>query len=98
MPSLRWRKAFSSLCAVVCRALRRSGSAIRRIGYPRWRRNLAVAMGNALRAGIDGGISQALGAALEGADELVAEHVRWALAQRARHGVASDRPRPNQDP
>jgi epoxyqueuosine reductase len=32
---------------------RLQGSAIRRIGYERWLRNLAVAMGNALRAGRD---------------------------------------------
>ena len=31
---------------------RMQGSAIRRIGYERWLRNLAVAMGNALRAGL----------------------------------------------
>ncbi len=34
---------------------RMQGSAIRRIGYERWLRNLAVAMGNALRAGRDEG-------------------------------------------
>jgi epoxyqueuosine reductase len=63
--------------------LRRSeGSAIRRIGYARWRRNLAVAMGNALRAGADGGISKALTEGLTEEGELVAEHVRWALGHR----------------
>jgi epoxyqueuosine reductase len=31
---------------------RTEGSAIRRIGWERWRRNLAVALGNALRAGL----------------------------------------------
>ena len=36
------------------------GSAIRRIGFARWRRNLAVALGNALRAGGDPTIEQAL--------------------------------------
>ena len=67
------------------------GSPIRRIGYRRWRRNLAVAMGNALRAGVDGGIAQALRDALPGADELVAEHVCWALAQSAARAEGSDR-------
>jgi epoxyqueuosine reductase len=58
------------------------GSAIRRIGWRRWRRNLAVALGNAWRAAGDGRHAQALRAAREGADELVREHIDWALAQR----------------
>ena len=58
------------------------GSAIRRIGYLRWRRNLAVALGNAWRETGDTAIAQALRAALGAADELVAEHIDWALAQR----------------
>lgn len=61
---------------------RTAGSAIRRIGHARWRRNLAVAMGNALRAGIDGGIVQALEASREGSSALLREHIDWALAQR----------------
>jgi epoxyqueuosine reductase len=63
---------------------RTEGSAIRRIGFPRWRRNLAVAMGNALRAGTDDGIARALGDTQASDSELVAEHVRWALEQRNR--------------
>jgi epoxyqueuosine reductase len=65
---------------------RHEGSAIRRIGYSRWRRNLAVAMGNALLAD-DLPISekqvlkQALVSALPDADDLVAEHIEWALGQ-----------------
>lgn len=59
---------------------RTEGSAIRRIGHERWQRNLAVAMGNALRAGVDGGIAQALRAGRAGATPLVQEHVDWALA------------------
>lgn len=63
---------------------RHEGSAIRRIGYSRWRRNLAVAMGNALASPKVGQaeklqIQQALSAALPGADSLVAEHIQWAL-------------------
>ena len=61
---------------------RTEGSAIRRIGHARWRRNLAVAMGNALRAGVDDGIADALRAAREGSSELLREHIDWALAQR----------------
>jgi epoxyqueuosine reductase len=61
--------------------LRRSeGSAIRRIGWQRWRRNLAVGLGNALRASGDGAIRQALCAAREGEDALVREHIDWALS------------------
>ncbi|CAD5374646.1 putative Fe-S electron transport protein [Rubrivivax sp. A210] len=58
------------------------GSAIRRIGYGRWRRNLAVALGNAWRETGDAAIAQALHAAQAGADDVVAEHIAWALAQR----------------
>ncbi len=58
---------------------RTEGSAIRRIGYPRWRRNLAVALGNALHAAEDGAVRAALRAALGSADALVAEHIAWAL-------------------
>jgi epoxyqueuosine reductase len=63
---------------------RHEGSAIRRIGYSRWRRNLAVAMGNALRSEKS---PPALKAALRSvlqleqmpADALVQEHIDWAL-------------------
>ncbi|OZA07671.1 MAG: tRNA epoxyqueuosine(34) reductase QueG, partial [Polynucleobacter sp. 24-46-87] len=61
---------------------RHEGSAIRRIGYIRWRRNLAVALGNALASGVEqGAIRDALSAALDNADPLVAEHIQWALGQ-----------------
>jgi epoxyqueuosine reductase len=56
-----------------------AGSAIRRIGWRRWRRNLAVALGNALRAGPDATIERALRDARPQADALVAEHIDWAL-------------------
>ncbi|HEY6511447.1 MAG TPA: tRNA epoxyqueuosine(34) reductase QueG [Burkholderiaceae bacterium] len=59
------------------------GSALRRIGFGRWRRNLAVALGNALRAGPRPDIEQALRDALPAADELLREHVLWALEQSA---------------
>ena len=55
------------------------GSAIRRIGHERWLRNIAVAMGNALRAGCDDGIRTALEARLGHESKLVQEHVQWAL-------------------
>ena len=63
---------------------RHEGSAIRRIGYSRWRRNLAVAMGNALASAEvskadQQAIRSALNDALASADALVAEHIEWAL-------------------
>jgi epoxyqueuosine reductase len=57
------------------------GSPIRRIGHERWLRNIAVAMGNALRATQDGEIRRALQARAEHPSALVREHVQWALAQ-----------------
>ncbi|MBB1160715.1 tRNA epoxyqueuosine(34) reductase QueG [Aquariibacter albus] len=62
---------------------RTEGSAIRRIGHARWRRNLVVALGNALRATGDADIRQALAAerARPGLSPLLAEHLDWALAQ-----------------
>ncbi len=62
--------------------LRRSeGSAIRRIGHVRWQRNLAVALGNALRTSPDADIEAALRQRLAAAGELLAEHIAWALRQ-----------------
>jgi epoxyqueuosine reductase len=60
---------------------RTEGSAIRRIGFVRWRRNLAVALGNALRATGDDALRAALRAARDSADALVQEHIDWALSQ-----------------
>ncbi len=74
---------------------RTEGSPMRRIGYQRWRRNLAVALGNARRrlpatdraqSAIDAGLRAALGTA----DALVAEHIDWALRQEP--GAASQPP------
>jgi epoxyqueuosine reductase len=64
------------------------GSALRRIGFARWRRNLAVALGNALRAAPRSDIEQALRAALPAADALLREHVLWALEQSLAHRSA----------
>ena len=63
------------------------GSPIRRIGHERWLRNIAVAMGNALRAtgaGSDGRCEQIRASLRLRADhpsEVVREHVMWALDQ-----------------
>jgi epoxyqueuosine reductase len=70
---------------------RTEGSAIRRIGFARWRRNLAVAAGNALRRSDDVGLRAALQRAGQGADALVAEHIEWALsAPRTPAALSSD--------
>jgi len=58
------------------------GSPIRRIGHARWLRNIAVAMGNALRKADDAEIRAALQARLAHPDPVVREHVEWALAER----------------
>ncbi len=55
------------------------GSAIRRIGYQRWLRNIAVALGNAPKS-ID--IKAALNSKLSASSDLVKEHVIWALARQ----------------
>lgn len=64
---------------------RTEGSAIRRIGHEKWLRNIAVALGNALRAAPDAATAQAVRTALhtraEHPSDLVREHVHWALAQ-----------------
>jgi len=54
------------------------GSAIRRIGYERWLRNIAVALGNA-KATPE--VIDALNKSRDSDSKLVAEHVEWALAQ-----------------
>jgi len=59
---------------------RTEGSAIRRIGYARWQRNLAVALGNALHATGEVSIRAALQSRREAAPPLVQEHIDWALA------------------
>ncbi|WP_345811540.1 tRNA epoxyqueuosine(34) reductase QueG [Paraburkholderia sp. PREW-6R] len=65
---------------------RMQGSAIRRIGYESWLRNLAVGMGNALRspsgslgASAREAIVLALRARAQDASSVVREHVEWAL-------------------
>ena len=57
------------------------GSAIRRIGHQRWLRNIAVAMGNALRVKDDAQLRGALQKRLETAEAVLFEHIHWALDQ-----------------
>lgn len=55
-----------------------AGSAIHRIGYKQWLRNLAVGLGNAPKTAE---VIAALKGRLDDDSELVREHVRWALAR-----------------
>src|SRR5690625_2055995 len=57
------------------------GSAIRRIGYESWQRNLSVALGIVPS---DPDIIELLRQRPAHATPLVAEHIDWALAQHAR--------------
>jgi epoxyqueuosine reductase len=58
------------------------GSPIRRIGHERWQRNLAVALGNALRERPwDSALRGALAARRDTASPLLREHIEWALSQ-----------------
>ena len=57
-------------------ASRLAGSAIRRIGYERWLRNIAVGLGNAPRSEA---VVAALAARADDPSPLVREHVAWAL-------------------
>src|SRR3990172_119723 len=60
---------------------RMRGTAIRRIGYERWLRNLAVGLGNAPRSPE---VVSALRARADHPSALVREHVAWALSRHER--------------
>ena len=65
---------------------RHQGSAILRIGYERWQRNLAVGIGNALASNallpsMREALRQALILRRPSASPMVAQHIDWALAQ-----------------
>jgi epoxyqueuosine reductase len=64
---------------------RLAGSAIRRIGYERWLRNLAVGLGNAPTTPA---VVAALRARADDASPLVRSHVAWALARHAAQHVS----------
>ncbi|GAA0859848.1 tRNA epoxyqueuosine(34) reductase QueG [Aliiglaciecola litoralis] len=55
------------------------GSPIRRIGFQKWQRNIAVALGN---ADYDQRIVELLNNSLPHASPLVAEHIQWAIEQQ----------------
>lgn len=65
---------------------RTEGSAIRRIGYESWSRNIAVALGNAPTSEE---VLNALQARRQDSSALVREHVEWALAQHAANAATS---------
>jgi epoxyqueuosine reductase len=60
---------------------RMAGSAIHRIGFERWSRNLAVGLGNAPTSAA---VVRALRSRADDASALVREHVTWAMQ---RHGI-----------
>ena len=60
---------------------RTQGSAMRRIGYEQWLRNIAVALGN---APTQPKIIESLQTRADDSSELVREHVRWAIDQHRR--------------
>ena len=62
---------------------RTEGMALRRLGYERWLRNIAVALGNAPAST---SVTDALVRRRHDSSELVREHVAWALA---RHGAVA---------
>jgi epoxyqueuosine reductase len=64
---------------------RMEGSAIRRIGFERWLRNLAVGLGN---ADFSDAIVGALDARRADPSPLVREHVAWALGEQERKRAA----------
>ena len=61
---------------------RTEGSPIRRIGFKRWLRNIAVALGNAPTGEA---VLKALKQRVDDTDPVVREHVHWALAQHPKH-------------
>ncbi len=68
---------------------RTQGSAIRRIGYERWLRNIAIALGNAPGSPA---LLRSLQSRAQHSSPVVREHVQWALAQ---HGsIPIDEPYP----
>ena len=55
------------------------GSPIRRIGFQKWRRNIAIALGN---ADFSPHILESLQQAVTGASELLAEHINWSITEQ----------------
>ena len=69
---------------------RTKGSAIRRSGYERWLRNIAIALGNAPNSA---DVLSALELRRDSDNAVVQEHVQWALAEHARRQHVRDQSR-----
>jgi epoxyqueuosine reductase len=67
---------------------RTEGSAIRRIGYVAWLRNLAVALGNGPASAA---VLNALGARLDHPSQIVREQVRWSLDRQRQDQIAFEK-------
>jgi len=65
---------------------RTEGTAVRRSGYERWLRNIAVALGNAPTTPA---VIEALQSRHDIDNAVVREHVEWALAQHAARGMSA---------
>jgi len=72
-------------------AARMRGSAIYRIGYERWLRNIAVALGNAPASPE---VSAALASRADDASSLVREHVAWAMVRQRDRTATGQATRP----
>jgi len=68
---------------------RMRGSAIYRIGYQRWLRNIAIALGNARSSAA---VLTALNARRDDRSPLVREHVRWALEAHQTRALKASAP------
>jgi epoxyqueuosine reductase len=68
---------------------RTRGSAIRRIGYERWLRNIAVGLGNAPTSAA---LIESLQGRAQHPSPVVREHVRWALEQHGSKPVGDPHP------
>ena len=68
-------------------AAKTEGMALRRVNYRQWVRNLAVAAGN---APYGESLVELLRRRREDADEMVAEHIDWALARQAANRPGAD--------
>lgn len=68
---------------------RMAGSAIRRIGYEQWLRNIAVGLGNAPTSDA---VLATLRSRANDASSIIAEHVAWALAQHAERCGSQQQP------
>ena len=66
---------------------RTEGMALRRLGYERWLRNLAVALGNAPPSPA---VTAALASRSDDPSALVREHVEWALSRHGGDGAGSN--------